>query len=75
MKKYRPIQQPKPILAKLAIVLSTHNKRNSLPDSSTAAERAAFIGKEIEIKNKPVIIIDAQKNNNVWYFQYVEVNR
>lgn len=65
MKKYK-------VLGPAAMILSKHSKRERIPDESTPAERAEWIGQEGTIKGQPIVYIDAIKRQGVWYVQYVE---
>lgn len=58
---------------RVAMVLSRNNKRGRVPDDSTAAERAEWIGQPVEVNGQPAIVIDAIYSHNCWFLQYAEV--
>lgn len=72
MKKYEIPPAPSSGFGRVAMILSKHNKRERIPDESTPAERAEWIGQEGEIEGQSIVYIDAIKWRSVWYIQYVE---
>jgi hypothetical protein len=57
-------------------VLSSIQKRKRIPDDeSTLVERADWIGEETKLETGPAIFIDAVKWLDIWYVQYVKVER
>lgn len=72
MKKVRIPPAPKSVIGRAAMVLSPQNKRGRVPDESSPAERAEWIGRPIEIKGRTAIIIDAIKYYNCWFLQYTD---
>lgn len=61
------------IPGRILVVISPCSRRGNLTDSSSLLERAAYIGRIINIAGKNAVIIDALRHNGIWYLHYSEI--